>query len=216
MVAMFAAKNYVLWGNKCGFYLALLDIVETLKLESVEGMSELFKMYICRQILWALYEDISQYFSVKLTPDIFSQANPHRPVAFPQSRLAGILACLVNGQRPYRVMFPHQWKTTRNTGEGVDEQSEATVTATIATRSRAWSRQSQGGGYQGGGYQGGQHDNNNNQGGGYGGNDNDNGQNRWQQQDQGNYGPPQGQNGGQQQPTMTHLGTLPPYGKGTL
>ena len=27
MVETFAAKNFVLWGNKCGFYLALLDIV---------------------------------------------------------------------------------------------------------------------------------------------------------------------------------------------
>ena len=60
MVATFRAKNYVPWGNKCGFYLALLDILETLKLDSVEGMSELFKMYVCKQIVWALYENMSQ------------------------------------------------------------------------------------------------------------------------------------------------------------
>ena len=97
MVATFAAKNYVLWVNKCEFYLVLLDIVETLKLESVEGMSELFKMHVCRKIVWALYEDMSQYFSVKLTPHHFAQATLHRPVAFPRSWLAGVLACLVNG-----------------------------------------------------------------------------------------------------------------------
>ena len=72
MVATFAAKNYVLWGNKCKFYLVLLNIVETWKLESVDGVSELFKMHICRKIVWALYEDLSQHFSVKLTPDHFA------------------------------------------------------------------------------------------------------------------------------------------------
>ena len=72
MVATYAAKNYVLWGNRCVFYLALMDIVETMKLESVEGQAELFKMHVCRQIVWAIYEDMSQYISVRLTPDHFS------------------------------------------------------------------------------------------------------------------------------------------------
>ena len=54
MVSTFAGTNYLLWGNKCGFYLALLDIVEIMKLESVEGMAELFKMHVCRQIVLAL------------------------------------------------------------------------------------------------------------------------------------------------------------------
>ena len=88
-------------GKQVWFYLSLLDIVENMKLESVEGMAELFKMYVCRQIVWALYEDMSQYFLVKLTPDHFSQATHHRPVAFPQYRLSGVLACIVNGQGPY-------------------------------------------------------------------------------------------------------------------
>ena len=51
MVATYAAKNYVLWGNGCGFYLVLMDIVKAMELESVETNSELFKTHLCRQIV---------------------------------------------------------------------------------------------------------------------------------------------------------------------
>ena len=64
MVATYAAKNYVLWGNKCGFYLALMDIVETMKFESVVGNAELFKMHACKQIVWAVYDDVTVFLNL--------------------------------------------------------------------------------------------------------------------------------------------------------
>ena len=35
MASTYAAKNFVLWGNSSNFYIALMDIVNTMKLKSV-------------------------------------------------------------------------------------------------------------------------------------------------------------------------------------
>jgi hypothetical protein len=116
MASTYAAKNFVLWGNSSNFYIELMDIVNTMKMKSVLMKSEFFKGHLCRQIVWAIYDDMAQYFSTRLEPDHFARATPQAPVNFPQSRLAALLPSFTNGQGPYRINFPYQWKTDPNKG----------------------------------------------------------------------------------------------------
>jgi len=210
MVATYAAKNYVLWGNRCGFYLALMDIVETMKLKSVVANAELFKMHACRQIVWAIYDDMSQYFLMRLTPDHFARSTPHCPVVFPRSRLASMLTNIVNGQGPYRLNFPYQWKAKLpENGNGGGQQprqqgsQQQQQQQHQGRRGRGYDNNqggSQGYGQHGGNQNGNNYNNNNNnQGGAHGGHHGNNGRH----DDRGNNGRPHGQNGGQQQQQQT-------------
>lgn len=68
-VATTAALLSVLYGEQCQLYINLMKIYDILQENSVQQQKGAFTRLFCRQIAWAIYDDMRNYFSKRVMPE---------------------------------------------------------------------------------------------------------------------------------------------------
>ena len=111
MIATFLALLWALFGEACHLYQKLLQIYLILRLPAIMYAKHAFTPLLCRQTVWAIYDDSRNFFSHRLTPDEFKTG---QHPSFPVSLLDDIIGD-VRYQRPiHRSSFPYAWREQTN------------------------------------------------------------------------------------------------------
>lgn len=111
-VATTAALVSVCYGEKNRLYANLMHIYEILKEDMVVQASMAFTPFYCRQITWAIIDDMKSYFAKRLMPEQLKSGY----VSFPKSKLADIFSD-IQFQRPiFRRTLPYSWRDTSQVG----------------------------------------------------------------------------------------------------
>ena len=148
-VATTAALISVCYGQKSVLYQNLINIYNILKRKQVAQASLAFTPLFCRQITWAIVDDMKSFFAKRLMPDDFKQG----VIDWPQSLLPDIFPNL-NFQNPIeRRTFPYAWMLNKD--KGSDNALKQVGTNDWASGGANKGKQGGGGGGTGGGYSGG-------------------------------------------------------------
>ena len=105
-VATTAALVSVCYGEKNRLYANLLHIYEILKEDNVVQASLAFTPLYCRQITWAIIDDMKSYFTKRLMPEHFKKGF----VVFPKSYLSDIFSDLQFLRPIVRMTLPYSWR----------------------------------------------------------------------------------------------------------
>ena len=87
-------------------YKNLLDIYSLLNSKGVMQHKLKFTELLCRQITWAIYDDMRAYFSCRLMPEDFLKPT----VEWPESDIGDIYSNVKNLQPIHRPNFPMSWQ----------------------------------------------------------------------------------------------------------
>ena len=111
-VATTAALVSVCYGEKNRLYANLMHIYEVLKEESVVQQSFAFTPLYCRQITWAIIEDMKSYFAKRLMPEQLKSGY----IIFPKSKLSDIFSDIQFLRPIVRRTLPYSWRDTSPSG----------------------------------------------------------------------------------------------------
>ena len=81
------ALLWVLFGDRCDYFINLNKIHAVMDLPKVQQLHQKFSAKICRRISWAIIDDGQLFFNTVLTQQDF---DGHGALFFPQSFLAGV------------------------------------------------------------------------------------------------------------------------------
>lgn len=110
-VATTAALVSVCYGERNKVYTNLLNILQILKSTTVMQASMAFTPLFCRQICWAIIDDMKTYFSKRLLPDDFKKGY----IEWPQSFMEDIFSNINFQTEIQRRTFPYAWMLPANT-----------------------------------------------------------------------------------------------------
>ena len=113
-VATTAALMSVCYGEKNRLYKNLMHIHEILKEDTVAQASMVFTPLYCRQITWAIIDDMKSYFSKRVMPDAFKKGF----VVYPQSKPTDIFADIQFLREIVRRTLLYSWQETTSDSLG--------------------------------------------------------------------------------------------------
>ena len=100
LVATYLALLWALYGESCDIYHKLFAIYDILEEPEVMAMKHAFSPALCKQIMWAIYDNVRSFFATRMHPDNFKPSmDRNRRVKWPRSLLEDIM-CDVRYQRP--------------------------------------------------------------------------------------------------------------------
>lgn len=105
-IATTCALVSVGYGERNELYKNLLYIYTTLGSRNVMQHKLKFTSLLCRQITWAIYDDMRSYFAERLMPEDFLKT----PIKWPETRLADIFGDVFNLRPIIRPGFPPSWQ----------------------------------------------------------------------------------------------------------
>ena len=108
LIATYASLLSVLFGTTCDHFQKVWNLYGIMKDPDVEEKRLDFSAMLCRQIVWAILDDIRGYFNKRLHPDKFRL--PKDQIPFPASLLEAIYPN-VRWQEPIHRNIPPQWMT---------------------------------------------------------------------------------------------------------
>jgi hypothetical protein len=88
-IATYLSLLWALFGETCHLYQKLPQVYNLLHLPAVLAAKHVFMPLLCRQIMWAIYEDSQNFFARCLHPD---ELVVGKPISFPVSLLEDILS----------------------------------------------------------------------------------------------------------------------------
>eukprot|EP00956_Cyclotella_meneghiniana_P003237 scaffold3946_cov41-Cyclotella_meneghiniana.AAC.4 len=92
MVATTAALISVLYGQKCPLYINLMKVHDILQENSVQQQKIAFTKLFCRQLTWAIYDDMRNFFSRRVMPEAFMPGGTVRyPASYMQDFFSNIM-----------------------------------------------------------------------------------------------------------------------------
>eukprot|EP00956_Cyclotella_meneghiniana_P006571 scaffold8672_cov40-Cyclotella_meneghiniana.AAC.1 len=112
-VATTAALMSVCYGEKSRLYKNLMHLYEVLTEDTVAQASLAFTPAYCRQITWAIIDDMKIYFGKRVMPEAFKKGF----VVYPQTKLSDIFADIQFQREINRRTLPYSWRDT--TGEAL-------------------------------------------------------------------------------------------------
>lgn len=105
MVATTAALLSVLYGEQCPLYINIMKIYDILQENSVQQAKVAFTKLLCKQITWAIYDDMRNFFSKRIMPDAFQSGRGRFPTSYMEDFFSNIMF-----QNPIvRSTFPLAW-----------------------------------------------------------------------------------------------------------
>lgn len=113
-VGTFCALVRTLFGDRCDYFLNLVDLWAMLNSEHVYAKSDQFSPLMVRQITWAVIEDSRQFFFKVMTEEELARGNAR----FPTSHLMNIIGTDVAKGVEIRLgNFPDKWKVEAAAGQ---------------------------------------------------------------------------------------------------
>jgi hypothetical protein len=105
-IATYAADLWSLLTKGCHNYEMVMKVYNTLCLPEVSVIKEAFTPIHCRELIWAIYDDGSRFFSKCKTPSEMAMPN----VAWSMSLSGDIMLDVTFARRIERPGFPTSWK----------------------------------------------------------------------------------------------------------
>jgi hypothetical protein len=105
-IATYMALLWVLFGDRCDYYLNIYKIHAIMDLAEVQQLRTKFTPEIVRRITWAIIDDGRSFFNTVLTQQDFDGRGV---IVFPQSFLAGVLENICFCNPIQRGNFPAEW-----------------------------------------------------------------------------------------------------------
>ena len=105
-IATTCALVAVCYGELNELYKNLINIYSLLNSKGVMQHKLKFTELLCRQITWAIYDDMRSYFSCRLMPEDFLKPT----IDWPESDMCDIYSNVKNLQPIYRPNFPLSWQ----------------------------------------------------------------------------------------------------------
>ena len=105
-VNTFCAFLWTLFGDDCDYYKGMMEVRETLDLQEVHIIRDLFTADICRRITWAILCDGRSFFNTVLVKDQFMSTTPFR---WPTSLVHKIVDDVRYARPISRPGFPTEW-----------------------------------------------------------------------------------------------------------
>jgi hypothetical protein len=116
-VNTFCALVWTLFGEDCDYYKGLWDVAETLDLQEVHIIRDLFTADVCRHITWAILSDGRSFFNTVLVEAQFRNGETFR---WPTSLIYKITDDARYANTIVRPFYPTEWLIQTNpTGKGV-------------------------------------------------------------------------------------------------
>jgi hypothetical protein len=114
-VNTFCALVWTLFGDECDYYKGLFEVCETLDLQDIHIICDLFTADICRHITWAILSDGRSFFNTVLVDTQF-----HRGEQFwwPTSLIYKISNDVRFAKTIDRPFYPTEWLVTAVGGQG--------------------------------------------------------------------------------------------------
>jgi hypothetical protein len=105
-ITTYCALLHTLFGDKCGYYGALMKIRNCLDTPGVYNIRQAYTPDICHRISWAIIDDGRAFFSTVMIQQDFAQPG----ATFPESLLESILPEVRYANQIMRANFPAEWK----------------------------------------------------------------------------------------------------------
>ena len=105
-ITSFCALVYTLFGDKCGYYQALMRVRNCMDTGGVFNIRQAYTADVCHRIAWAIIDDGRSFFSkVLIQQDFESEVE----VTYPESLLDAILVDVRFANPVNRPSYPHEW-----------------------------------------------------------------------------------------------------------
>jgi hypothetical protein len=104
-IATFMALLWVLFGDRCDYYLNLYKIYTVMDMQEVQQLKGKLTPEICRRITWTILDNGRAFFNIVLTPQNFERG----ALAFLQSFLSSILELVWFFNLIQWGNFPSDW-----------------------------------------------------------------------------------------------------------
>lgn len=105
-ITSFCALVHTLFGDKCGYYQALMRIRNCMDTAGVYNIRQAYTADVCHRIAWAVIDDGRSFFSTVLIQQDFEGAD----IPYPESLLDAILVDVRYANPVNRASYPPQWK----------------------------------------------------------------------------------------------------------
>ncbi len=109
-ITTFCALLHTLFGDKCGYYIALMRIRNCLDSAGVYNIRQAYLADICHRISWAIIDDGRSFFSTVMIQLDFNNLNP----VFPKSLLESILPDVCYANQIMCANYPSEWQPKRS------------------------------------------------------------------------------------------------------
>ena len=106
MVATTAALMSVLYGERCPLYINLMKIHDILQENTVQQQKGAFTKLFCRQLTWAIYDDMRNFFSKRVMPATVTGGGRSR---YPTSYMQDFFSNVMYQSPIHRSTFPIAW-----------------------------------------------------------------------------------------------------------
>ena len=106
-ITTYCALLHTLFGDKCGYYVALMKIRNCLDTPGVYNIRQAYTPDICHRISWAIIDDGRAFFSTVMIQQDFD----HPGAIFPESLLDSILPEVRYANQILRANYPTEWKS---------------------------------------------------------------------------------------------------------
>ncbi len=110
-ITTFCALLHTLFGDMCGYYIALMGIRNCLDSAGVYNICQAYSADICHRISWAIMDDGRAFFSTVMIQLDFGHPNP----TFPESLVESILPDVRYANQIMRANYPTEWQPRRIT-----------------------------------------------------------------------------------------------------
>ena len=124
-VATTAGMVFVCYGAYCPLYINLMKLYDVLNSKTVKMYKGKFTPLLCRQITFAIYDDMRTFFAERLRPGQFVAG---ARTAFPMSLLSEITSSVRYQNPVLRPNFPRLWEGPQPVAAGPQAPSPAPAT----------------------------------------------------------------------------------------